>query len=57
MGNSLKKRVIAEGVELANQLTFLKARQCEEGQGFLFSRPLTAENYARLMTTGIQKNP
>jgi diguanylate cyclase (GGDEF)-like protein/PAS domain S-box-containing protein len=57
MGNSLKKRVVAEGVELANQLTFLKARQCEEGQGFLFSRPLTAENYARLMTTGIQKNP
>jgi diguanylate cyclase (GGDEF)-like protein/PAS domain S-box-containing protein len=56
MGNSLKKRVIAEGVELANQLTFLKARQCEEGQGFLFSRPLTAENYARLMTTGIRKN-
>lgn len=57
MGNSLKKRVVAEGVGLANQLTFLKARQCEEGQGFLFSRPLTAENYAQLMTMGIQKIP
>ncbi|MCD2450384.1 EAL domain-containing protein [Methylicorpusculum oleiharenae] len=57
MGNSLKKRVVAEGVEQANQLTFLKARQCEEGQGYLFSRPLTAENYAQLMSTGIRKNP
>ncbi len=46
MGNSLKLRVIAEGVENEMQLDFLKNRHCEEGQGYLFSRPLTAEQFA-----------
>lgn len=49
MGKNLKQRVIAEGVETENQLDFLLARQCDEGQGFLFSHPLSAENFARLL--------
>lgn len=49
MGKNLKQRVIAEGVETENQLDYLLARQCDEGQGFLFSHPLSAEGFARLL--------
>jgi EAL domain-containing protein (putative c-di-GMP-specific phosphodiesterase class I) len=52
MGKNLKQRVIAEGVETDRQLEFLRARQCDEGQGFLFSRPLSAEDFALLIRTG-----
>ena len=53
MGNSLKQQVVAEGVEEAVQLAFLKAQNCEEGQGYFFSRPLSAEQFAGLLATGI----
>jgi EAL domain-containing protein (putative c-di-GMP-specific phosphodiesterase class I) len=53
MGTSLKQRVVAEGVEGPVQLAFLKAQHCEEGQGYLFSRPLGAEQFAALLATGI----
>ena len=49
MGNSLKLKVVAEGVETPSQLAFLKARHCEEGQGYFFSHPLIAENIAALL--------
>jgi len=45
-------RVIAEGVETQAQLDFLLARQCDEGQGFLFSHPLSAEDFERLLLAG-----
>ena len=49
MGKNLKQRVIAEGVETHAQLDFLLARQCDEGQGFLFNHPLPAEDFGRLL--------
>jgi EAL domain-containing protein (putative c-di-GMP-specific phosphodiesterase class I) len=49
MGKSLQHRVIAEGVETPEQLAFLKAEECGEGQGYYFSRPLVAEQFARLL--------
>ena len=52
MGKSLKHRVIAEGVETREQLAFLQAQHCSEGQGFYFSRPLLAEQYAELLGLG-----
>jgi EAL domain-containing protein (putative c-di-GMP-specific phosphodiesterase class I) len=48
MGNNLKMQVVAEGVENRVQLAFLKAQNCEEGQGYLFSHPVIAEQFAAL---------
>ncbi len=47
MGKSLKHRVIAEGVETREQLAFLQAEDCDEGQGYLFSRPVVARAVRR----------
>ncbi|WP_072767377.1 bifunctional diguanylate cyclase/phosphodiesterase [Nitrosospira sp. Nsp11] len=54
MGKSLKLRVIAEGVETPEQRTFLLAKHCDEGQGYYFSHPITAEALATLLQTGIK---
>jgi diguanylate cyclase (GGDEF)-like protein/PAS domain S-box-containing protein len=50
LGNSLHLRVVAEGVENQTQLAFLKELHCDEGQGFLFSRPIAAEQFAALLS-------
>ena len=49
MGKSLKQRVIAEGVETVNQLAFLQAHGCDEGQGYYFSRPMVPQQFAKLL--------
>ncbi|HXE38027.1 MAG TPA: EAL domain-containing protein, partial [Azonexus sp.] len=51
MGKNLKQRVIAEGVETREQLAYLTKQQCDEGQGYLFSYPVSAGDFARLLTT------
>ena len=53
MGNSLKKRVIAEGVETREQLDFLTAEGCEEAQGYYFNRPMLADQFAKLLEAGV----
>ncbi len=52
MGRNLKQRVIAEGVETHEQLAFLRTQQCDEGQGFQFSHPLPADDFASLLVSG-----
>ena len=49
MGKSLKQCVIAEGVETAEQYDFLLAQNCDEGQGFYFSKAVNAEAFAELL--------
>jgi EAL domain-containing protein (putative c-di-GMP-specific phosphodiesterase class I) len=51
MGRSLNLRVIAEGVETPDQLDFLKAHECEEAQGYYFSRPVPPEKLVKLLET------
>jgi EAL domain-containing protein (putative c-di-GMP-specific phosphodiesterase class I) len=53
MARGLNLRVIAEGVETAEELAFLRAQQCDEVQGYYFSRPLPAAQFARLLGTGV----
>ena len=53
MAKSLNLRIIAEGVETLEQLTFLQAHQCDEAQGYYFSRPVPAQQFASLLRTGI----
>jgi diguanylate cyclase (GGDEF)-like protein/PAS domain S-box-containing protein len=55
MGRSLKLRVVAEGVETREELEFLQAHQCDEAQGYLFSRPVLPQQFARLLKTGISE--
>jgi len=55
MGKSLKLRVVAEGVETREQLAFLQDQRCDEGQGYYFSRPVVAEQFAKLLGTGISE--
>jgi diguanylate cyclase (GGDEF)-like protein len=49
MAQALQLKVVAEGVETEEQLEFLLSRRCDEMQGYLFSRPLPAETFARLL--------
>jgi diguanylate cyclase (GGDEF)-like protein/PAS domain S-box-containing protein len=46
MAKSLRLKVIAEGVEDEAQISFLRSHQCDEIQGYYFSKPLTAEQVA-----------
>ena len=49
MSHNLKLRVIAEGVETEEQLAFLRAQNCDEAQGYLFSRPVSGEDFLALL--------
>jgi diguanylate cyclase (GGDEF)-like protein/PAS domain S-box-containing protein len=55
MGRSLKLRVVAEGVETQEELAFLQARQCDEAQGYYFSRPVLPQQFAKLLESGIRE--
>jgi predicted signal transduction protein with EAL and GGDEF domain len=57
MARSLKLRVVAEGVETLEELEFLRARQCDEAQGFYFSRPVPPARFAELLSIGMLKLP
>ena len=49
MGHTLGFRVLAEGVETAGQLAFLKEKGCDIYQGYLGSRPLPVEEFEAFM--------
>ncbi|AVR97063.1 putative bifunctional diguanylate cyclase/phosphodiesterase [Pseudoduganella armeniaca] len=46
LGQSLGRRIVAEGVEESDQLDFLRRQDCDEAQGYWFSAPLPAAEYA-----------
>ena len=52
IGNSLGLEVVAEGVEEVDQLTALQALGCTAAQGFLFGRPVPADEIERLARAG-----
>jgi len=52
MGKALGMTIVAEGVETSDQEAFLRAHACDEMQGFLFSKPVTAQEM-----TGLLRSP
>lgn len=49
MAHSLGLSVVAEGVEAPSQVNLLREHACELAQGFLYSQPLPAEEFATLL--------
>lgn len=49
MAHNLGLKVVAEGVEIREELEWLKAHNCDLIQGYYFSRPLTAEDFTALL--------
>lgn len=52
IGKRLNMKVIAEGVETEAQAQFLRQEQCDELQGYLFGKPVSAEAFALLLAGG-----
>jgi len=46
LAHALNMRVVAEGVETAEQVAFLKARRCDEIQGYVIAKPLPPDKVA-----------
>jgi EAL domain-containing protein (putative c-di-GMP-specific phosphodiesterase class I) len=54
MAHRLDLRVVAEGVETEDQLSFLTQHDCDECQGFLFSRPVPASEIGEILADEIR---
>lgn len=52
LAHNLRLKVVAEGVESEEQLRFLHLLRCDEIQGYLFSKPLPADDFKRLFCEG-----
>jgi diguanylate cyclase (GGDEF)-like protein/PAS domain S-box-containing protein len=52
MARQMGIRTVAEGVETEEQLAFLRQSECDEAQGFLFSRPVAAGKFRELIEAG-----
>lgn len=50
MSHAMGITVIAEGVETPEQRMFLELKGCDLAQGYLFARPMPAENFTKLLT-------
>ena len=50
LGHNLGLKVVAEGVELQEQVNFLRLNLCDEAQGFLYCRPIPSDELALMLT-------
>ena len=55
LGHSLRLNIVAEGVETEEQFDFLDNLKCNQAQGFLFSKPLSADDLARYVLGDIEE--
>jgi diguanylate cyclase (GGDEF)-like protein/PAS domain S-box-containing protein len=49
MAHNLKLKVVAEGIETAEQLAFLRRHRCDVGQGYLFDRPIPGSELLKML--------
>ncbi|OUQ89037.1 PAS domain S-box protein [Brevibacillus brevis] len=54
IAQSLNMNVIAEGIELHDQVAALKENGCDHGQGYLFSKPLPTDDFDQLLRQELQ---
>lgn len=52
MGHSLNKKIVAEGIETEEQYQLMKKLGCDEAQGYYFKRPVTKDEFAKLLARG-----
>ncbi|MBF0166525.1 MAG: EAL domain-containing protein [Alphaproteobacteria bacterium] len=57
LAHNLRLKVVAEGVETEEQIAFLRSHGCDEIQGFLVSRPVSAENFEQLFVQDLLVQP
>lgn len=57
LGHGLKLAVIAEGIETEAEYARLRAKGCQEGQGYLFGKPMPADAFAARFGLGIRQKP
>ncbi|HEX8097891.1 MAG TPA: EAL domain-containing protein, partial [Pyrinomonadaceae bacterium] len=57
LASNLGMEVVAEGIETEEQLAHLRALKCEYGQGYLFSRPLSAAAASEFIQQDRQQSP
>jgi len=50
MGKQLRQEIVAEGVETPAQMVFLRKLGCDQLQGYLFSPPVNAAEFATMVT-------
>jgi EAL domain-containing protein (putative c-di-GMP-specific phosphodiesterase class I) len=49
LAHNLDLKVVAEGIETEEEAKLLRLLRCEQGQGYLYGRPLPAEDFAKLL--------
>jgi EAL domain-containing protein (putative c-di-GMP-specific phosphodiesterase class I) len=54
LGHNLGLKVVAEGVEQEEQVSFLRLNQCDEAQGFIFCRPIESGALADKLTRRVE---
>lgn len=52
MAQQLRQQIVAEGVETAEQMAFLRDLGCDQLQGYLFSHAVNATAFARMQRDG-----
>lgn len=57
LAHTLQKKVVAEGVETQEQISFLRRHRCDEMQGYFFSHPLPAGDFMRLLKEKVRLKP
>ncbi|MGE0386009.1 MAG: putative bifunctional diguanylate cyclase/phosphodiesterase [Gammaproteobacteria bacterium] len=57
LAHNLRLKVVAEGVETDSQLAFLREKGCDQAQGYLFSRPVPAQDLDGMLRSHLGRVP